>query len=69
MRYLPLIFLMGCGNASYIPAVANVILEVARVAKEHSGKDIRDVPVECESEYNPDTQKILILCEADLAPR
>lgn len=68
MRYLPIILLMGCGSEAYLPAVTNVILEVARIAREQTGKDIKDVPVECEYEHNPDTKKILILCEADLAP-
>jgi hypothetical protein len=57
----------GClGANTYIPVIERVLELAAKVAAEHGAK-LEDVPMTCEHEYDPRTQKLLILCEANLS--
>ena len=71
MKYLVLIFLMLlCGCSLFTPAVpavveSMVLMAAERVAEE-VGKELGDVPMECEFEIDQEHHKLLMLCEADL---
>jgi hypothetical protein len=66
--YLLLVALLlsACGaNAAYVPAVVEMLTEVAKLAQQH-GRALEDIPVACEHEYDPVKKQLLMLCEADL---
>jgi hypothetical protein len=60
---------MGCG-AGTMGALMPVLEETLRLAEEAAkahGADLSKAPVKCEQDYDPKTQKLLLMCEADLA--
>ena len=66
MRVAALAFAVGLAScaltASDIPAIASGISEVARLVKQHTGRDLAAVPVVCETENHPASGKLLLLC-------
>lgn len=40
--------------------------EVAKAVRDRTGNDLSRYHTECEHEFNPDTNKFLVLCEVDL---
>ncbi len=58
---------VSCASATpYIPVIAQALSLAAEAAKQH-GAELDKAPVTCEHEYDPKTQKLLFLCEADLS--
>lgn len=63
----------GCGSGTLaalaptlVPALSQAVGHAAKIVKERTGNDLSQYPSTCEHEYNPDTEKLLILCEIDL---
>ena len=72
MKYLllmaSLLLLSSCSLFTpAVPAVVEsmVLMAAERVAEE-VGKELGDVPMECEFELNQQERKLYMLCEADL---
>lgn len=61
---------MGCalfgGASEVVPAVMTVIGQLAKLAKEKTGKDLKDLPFTCEHEQVPPSDgkpgQLLMLC-------
>jgi hypothetical protein len=69
MRYAILILLVsGCGLLG--PSVPSVVQQMVEAAAqktlEEVNKELEDVPIECEFEYDHLKKKLFMLCEADL---
>lgn len=59
----------ACGTATMAalaPALSQAIGQAAKLVKERTGNDLSQYPMTCEHEYDPGTEKLLILCEIDL---
>lgn len=70
MRYALILLLMGCGTTiqpGYVEASIQVARQVAELVKANTGKDIEDLPVACEHEW--DDSRLLLLCEVELHDR
>jgi hypothetical protein len=66
---LPWVIVAGCGSgalATLAPALSQALSHAAQLVKERTGNDLSQYPMTCEDEYDPDTEKLLILCEIDL---
>ena len=71
MKHLILVLalLPGCGwftSSQVATATAAGIAEVAKIVKEQTGKNLEDVPVNCDVETNPKDKEILMLCTISL---
>jgi len=53
------------GPAAYAPIISQTLDIVADIVKNETGKDLQDLPTECEHELTPKV-KMLLLCEVDL---
>jgi hypothetical protein len=64
-----LLALVGCGASAgtWVSGIATVMDAVKGAVEQRTGKSIDDLPVSCEHEYDPEAEKVLVLCEVDLA--
>ena len=55
----------GCGNTGTYAPVVNTALEAFINIAEKHGLDPDKLPATCETEWNPQTKKLYVLCEVD----
>lgn len=63
------IVLAGCGwftSSQAATATAIAIDRVAEIVRKQTGRDLDDVPVECDVESNPEAGEVLMLCTVKL---
>lgn len=67
---LAILLAPSCGwfsSSQAATATAAAIERVAHIVQERTGKDLDEVPVECEVESNPDAGEVLMLCTVKLS--
>jgi hypothetical protein len=66
--FMFIVFIEGCSLfTSTVPSVVERMVEMAAdQAMKEANKELSDVPISCEFEYDRLTKKMHMLCEADL---